>query len=98
MVRYNSNGDVWQLYAQVAAVQTQLGSNVGQVLNVDQAYRCTLRCRGTTISLIVDDVEIISVTDASISAKGRAGFRIQQTMSPTTGVHLDNWTALPNNL
>jgi len=97
-VRYNSNGNVWQLFSVVANgnPQTTLGS-VGQDLTIDQVYRCTLRCLGATISLIVDGIEIISVTDATISAKGRAGFRIQQLETATVGIHLDNWIAVANN-
>jgi hypothetical protein len=96
-VRYNSNGNAWQLNYQASAGSTLLGS-VAQDLTIDQSYRCTLRCKGTTISVIVDGVEIISVTDANIVAKGRAGIRVQQAMTSTTGVHLDNWTAVANNL
>jgi hypothetical protein len=91
--RYNSNTGGWELFKLVAGVATQLGSTVTQSLTLAQRYRATLSLRGTTISLAVDGVTIISVTDSAISAAGAVGLRINGLTAASTGVQLDTWQA-----
>lgn len=91
--RYNSNGNTWQLYKNTPTLGAALLGSFAQELTIDQAYRLTLRCQGSAISVLVDSVEVIAVTDAEISSRGRAGVRLQQAMTSTVGVHLDNFQA-----
>lgn len=93
-MRYNCNGNFWQVFSNTVATATQIGSNVPQELTIGQAYRATLRMVGNVVTGLVDGVEIISGTSDAILSRGRAGFRIQQTGSDTTGLHIDNWQAV----
>lgn len=91
MARYNAISNVWQLFKFVNGTATQLGSNVDQTLTVSQAYATTLSMRGSAIALFVDGVPIVAVTDADVTAPGRAGIRLQNAATSSTGLHLDNW-------
>lgn len=54
-----------------------------------------LETQGTTIRLLVDGVQVISVTDSSITAAGNVGIRQggSTVATATTGVHIDTMTA-----
>lgn len=56
-------------------------------------HRLTLDMVGTTIRALIDGVEVVSVTDASITAAGKAGIRAPVISDTTTGKHLDNFVA-----
>lgn len=90
--RYNTLTNAWQLYKFVNSTPTQLGTDQAAVLTVDQAYRCDLWMTGSLISMVVDGVTLVSVTDTAIPNAGRAGFRIGGAETGTTGVHLDNFS------
>jgi hypothetical protein len=89
-VRYNTLGNVWQLFKWVANSATQLGADQAQTLTVDQAYRAELRMLGSLISMVVDGVVLVSVTDTAIPAAGLAGLKWASPATSTVGVHLDN--------
>ena len=89
--RYFTNGNFWQILKVVSGSTTALGSTVAQTLTVDQIYLATLEVRDTALILSVDGVVIREVTDTSITSAGRAGIRVQDAASATTGVHLDSW-------
>lgn len=93
MARYTTNGNNWQLFKAVGGTFTQLGSNFGQTLTVDQAYRVKLEMRGTAIKLYVDGVERASATDSAVTATGKAGLRVQQAATSAVGLQLDNFAA-----
>lgn len=85
MARYNLSGTRWQLYrVNSSASITQLGSDVVQSLSVGQVLTVKLLCQGTTISLIVDGVTKISVTDSTVTAKGRAALGAQVSAATAT--------------
>lgn len=92
--RWIESGTAWQLFRTVAGASTQLGASVTQSLVVDQPYVATLSMRGTIVTLLVDGVPIIAVADATVTAPGRAGIRLQNAATSTTGVHLDQWRVL----
>lgn len=79
--RYRQSSGTWELWKLVAGTSTQLGSyTVGQLAN--QTWTIRLGAIGTTITVDVDGVNQISVTDSSITAAGRAGVRgIDQSSS-----------------
>ena len=92
-VRYNNNGDSWLIAKSVGGTQSAIGAAVSQTLTVDQVYRVKFRVQGTTLTLLVDDVELASRTDSSHAGPGRAGIYGFDDATETTGLHLDNWQA-----
>lgn len=97
--RLQGGGANWQLFKLVAGVGTTLGT-VAVSPVIDQDYLLTLKMTGTTIALFVNGVSIISVTDATITAAGRAGVRfVAPTFpivnTPTTGIQLDDFEVFP---
>lgn len=91
-VRYNTNGNVWELFKSVAGTATSLGT-FSQTLTVDQVYRVLLQIRDATKKVFVDGVERISSADNAITAAGKAGIRCNNSSGNTTGVHIDNFSA-----
>lgn len=79
------------LFKRVAGSFTQLGSNVTYHTTTGQDLKLTLDMSGTTIRLLVDDVEQINQTDSAISAVGRAGFRTTTTASDAAGIPVDRF-------
>jgi concanavalin A-like lectin/glucanase superfamily protein len=99
MARYITSSGVWQLLEVTAGTGATIGTptQVARTLTVGASYRVGLQMNGSTISLIVDGVTIITGTDASpIAAAGRAGLRNGLTTgagtgSDTAGLHLDDF-------
>ena len=96
---YNTDAGAWQLRKGVAGTMTVLGT-YSQTLTANQSYPVTLDMRGTTIRLLVDGVERVSVTDSAITAIGRAGVQLGNSStgaSPTntTGMQVDNFRIIP---
>jgi hypothetical protein len=89
-----SGANQWRLFKTVAAVQTQLGAGINQTLTGGLSYRLGLDVSGATITMLVDGVPIVSVTDIDIPDPGRAGVRLQAQATAATGMHLDNWRAV----
>jgi hypothetical protein len=56
-------------------------------------HSLTLDMVGTTIRALVGGVQVVSVTDSSITAAGKAGIRAPVISDTTTGKHLDNLVA-----
>jgi hypothetical protein len=92
--RYNTSGDVWQLFKFVAGSATQLGSNTGTALATGSSARSRLEARGSVLTCSVNGAVVLTVVDTSIPAAGFAGFRANQAATASTGVHLDNWRVL----
>lgn len=92
-MRYNGTTQVWDLMKAVAGSFTALGSQ-GQVLTVGNSYLMKLQMRGNQIRAYVDGSPLFTaVTDNSIVAAGKAGFRFFGANSNTTGYHFDSFTA-----
>jgi hypothetical protein len=92
--RYSNATNVWQLFRVVAGAATQLGSDAGQVLTIDQAYRLALDMRGSQLTMSVDGLPLVAAIDANVTAPGRAGIRIIGNATAATGIHIDNWRAV----
>lgn len=91
LARYNTSGDVFQLNRVVAGVFTQIGSNGGGAVTVDDPHEMTLRLRGSLIQLLYDGAVICEATDTTITTPGRAGVRFSGAATSTAGVHLDRF-------
>lgn len=84
------------LWKSVAGTLTQLGSDVAVTLAASTTYNVRLKMSGTTIKVFLDDSEVISQTDSSITAAGQAGIRYpSESLTPTdtTGLQIDNFDA-----
>ena len=91
-VRLN-NGTTWELRLLQPGSGSTLGSSTNQIPSVGQSKTVRLICNGTSISVTVNGVSEISVTDATISAAGKAGIRCAGVGSDSTGYHFDNFSA-----
>lgn len=88
VARYNAGGQ-WEILRFLAGNAVVLGSYI-QTLSLSTPYTVTLRMTGTTIKLLVDGVERISVTDSSLSTAGRAGLYWFSTGN--TAISLDDFS------
>lgn len=92
-----SNPDCFvELYKAVSGTFTQLGSGYTISNNGDPTYTIRLDMQGSTIRVLVDSVERISVTDSAITAAGRIGtYQSADATSPsdTAGTQIDDLTA-----
>jgi hypothetical protein len=98
--RYETSTSTWQLLKLVNGTATPIGTNFSQTLVAGTTYRLGLDMNGTTIRLLVDGVQRISVVDASITPAGHAGVRLGGTgdtapESDTQGLQLDNFYVTP---
>jgi len=88
---------VFSLHKVVAGTTTQLGANVnttGLLPRVGERAKLTLSMVGTTIKMLVDDVEVVSVTDASIAVAGKAGVRMAGVNTgPNTNAQIQSFYA-----
>jgi hypothetical protein len=92
----------WALYKLATdGTRTSIGTPVAQTLTVGSTYHLALDMNGTTIRLLVDGVQKISVVSTTISAAGKAGITLgfdgasDTTVTDSTGMHLDNFQAGP---
>lgn len=87
--RYHAGNLGWEMFKIVSGTATQLGTLVAAAFPTGETRALRLTMIGTTISMQVDGVTILSVTDSSISGAGRAGLRVGGTANaPTTGIHI----------
>lgn len=95
VARYNTNVNAVQLYKSIAGTLTLLGS-YSATWAAGETHDIELKMVGSTISVLVDGVERISVTDNSITTAGKAGIRMYNTTAatPTTSLHLDEFNAI----
>lgn len=90
---YYRAGKKWELYKSVTGTLTSLGS-YSQTLSAGVDYKLTLTMSGTTITLLVDDVSRVSVTDSAVSQPGRCGLWTNGSTSSSTGIHIDRvWSS-----
>ena len=102
VARYEQSNQRWNLFKVIGGAYTHLGqSETTQPLTVGATYRLALDMSGTTIRVLVNGVQHVSVVDNGITAAGRgglvAGFHATATttVTDTTGMHLDNFTITP---
>jgi len=87
--RYHSGNAGWELFKLVANVATQLGSTVPLAFPSGQQIALRLTMVDTTISMQVNGVTVVSVSDNAISAAGLAGFRQSGAANAAgTGIHI----------
>jgi hypothetical protein len=82
----------WELSRVVNAAATTLGT-YAETLSAGSTYRLKLDMQGSTIRLLLNGVQRISVFDSGITSAGRGGLRLGNASSSatdTTGLHLDN--------
>ena len=97
---YDRPSGKWTLYSVVNGAKTSIGIPVGGTLSTSTNYRLALDMTGSTIRLLVDGVQQVSVTSTTITAAGRGGVTLgfgvaSTTVTDTTGMHLDNFTVTP---
>jgi len=90
--RYKLSEGAWVLEKLVSNVVSNLGSYPA-TLTVGQTYHMTFVINGSTLNGFVNGVNILTVTDTSISTPGYIGVRLYYGSS-TTGYHLDNFELL----
>ena len=89
---YTTSGNIWFINKFNAGTVATIGTAAAN-LTVGQEYTAKLEMRGTALKLYVDGVETVSGTDGTITAAGKAGFRMQGASGTTTGLHMDNFLA-----
>ncbi len=78
----------WELWASGASV-----ANFSQTLVAGTSYTVRLDMVGTTIRVLIDGVQRISVTNSAFTAKGKCGMVLTGAYTNTTGLHLDSISA-----
>lgn len=101
VARYQTNEQRWALYGVVNGSWTWLGASSVQVLTPGTSYRLSLAMSGTSIRMLVNGVQQVSVVDSSIPGVGRGGVGLglgpsATTVTDTTGLHLDNFQVTPS--
>ena len=82
------------LWSRVAGSSTEIASWTGFTPDTTSVYRLELKVSGSTISVKVDGVERISVTDTDHTAGKYAGIYFVRGQASTDGQPwVDNWTA-----
>lgn len=90
LAHYRSAAGQWQLWRRVAGVFTLLGS-YAQTLTAATHYVAQLVMESSRITLYVDGVKLVEVTDTALTAAGEAGVRFVPgtAHTPTTGMQLE---------
>lgn len=86
------NGSAWIIGKVASGSTSTIGTGTTIVPTVGQDYTLKLEMRGDQLKLYVDGVQDVSVTDASLTAKGSAGMSLGGSTS-TTGSHFDSISA-----
>jgi hypothetical protein len=100
VARYEQSTHQWWLHKVVNGTWSGLGS-AAQTIAVSSTYRLALDMTGTNIRVLVDGVQVISVTDAGITSAGRGGVAMgyhataSTTLTDSTGYHIDNFGISP---
>jgi len=99
LARYEQASATYALFRVVANTYTSLGGWPAPVTG-PSTHRLSLDMKGTTIRMLVDGTERLSVIDGGITGAGRAGIalgfayttaQLRTTVTDTTGMHLDNF-------
>jgi hypothetical protein len=100
LARYEASNSSWTLFSVVNDSWVWLGGYY-QPLTAGASYNLSLDLDGSTIRLLVDGVERVSVVNSAITAAGRGGVAFGgsgsgTTITNTTGMHLDNFSIVPD--
>jgi hypothetical protein len=89
---YTDNGDEVRLYRLDPGGPVLLAS-VAQALAIDEPHELTLSMHQDTIRALWDDVEVLSVVDATYTAAGRAGLYFREAVAggDAIGLHVDDF-------
>jgi hypothetical protein len=84
-----------QLHRLAAGSRTQIGSSTQTTPSSGTSVKFELRMVGSTIKVLKDDVEIISVTDTTYSAAGKAGVHLRTAIQDNyQGSQNEGWPIL----
>jgi hypothetical protein len=97
---YDRSSTTWILYSKVNGTKSVLGQSTAQALNQSTIYRLALSMYGSSIRLMVNGVQQVSVVDSTINSAGRPGIVLgfgaaTTTQTSSTGMHLDNFKVTP---
>ena len=97
--RYLKSLNQWQLFSTVAGASTSLGT-YSETVTAGTTRTVKLTMAGTTITLLVDGVSQISVTNSAITAAGKAGLRLTKSTSATVDSFSlnDGYTPTPDTI
>ncbi len=90
---YNLGTGDWELWYSAGITANKIG-NFTQTLTVGQDYTLRLDMVGSTIRLLVDGVQQISVIDTNVTSAGKAGVIVYGTFSNSTGLQLSSIAAV----
>jgi hypothetical protein len=96
---YDASSQRWILAGTVSGTRSALATSGIQALTVGTTYRLGLSMTGSTLVLLVNGVQQLSVVDTSISAAGKAGivmggFSQNTTDTDAAGLQLDNFAVI----
>jgi len=101
LARYEQGNQKWNLFKVVNGAFTYLGQSPTQALTAGTTYRLALDLTGSTIRVLVNGSQVVSVVDAGITAAGRGGIAMgyhataSTSVTDITGLHLDNFQITP---
>lgn len=92
-VRFSQNTNTWALIRKKNDVNTQLGGSYPDAFTSGSRV-VRLVMQGNVISVLIDGVQVISVTDTAPLLGGVCGIRCGGAASPTTGRHMVRFEAV----
>jgi phosphodiesterase/alkaline phosphatase D-like protein len=95
-----STSSGWTIRKYVAGVETTIG-NSAHTWAAGVTHKVQFDVVGSTLTLTVDGVEVLSFTDTSITGAGDVGIRsanASSTSSETTGLHMHDYRAVAVNV
>jgi len=87
--RYNVSAGAWQLFKATGGVSTSIGSLTESAPSLP--YTIRIEAQGSTIRLLSNSVQKISVTDATLTAGRRLGVSMRYTVAGDTAQRVDNF-------
>jgi hypothetical protein len=89
------NGSGYQLYKAVGGTFTNLGtySGDGTTLTNNSSHTIKLEIRNAAKTVYVDGTSRLTSADNVVTAAGKAGIRASNSVTTTTGYHIDSITA-----
>lgn len=77
---YNTTGAAWHLSKAISGSESSLGTSAMAYVQ-GQTHTLTLRMQGTTITMLVDGVSLVSVTDTALTLTQNAGIYMEDVVS-----------------
>lgn len=99
--RYRTSDNTWRLMRTIGGTDTTLGS-AAATLTPGSTYRLRLDMTGSALALSVNGIGLITATDSTITATGRAGLQLgvngsSAAVSDSTGLQVDTFRTYPNS-